>query len=173
MSWVTGHMSKSSAHVYMSLAAVGCNSTTSQSLAVVSLGNSKASLAGSITSITTFSFRTSTGSFHWLSSTLPSPLHINHNYFTHLHLFHLILGLLMTWRTGNVSILTCFQGMSTHFGSILPTPPKSGQSMAGWSVGVKKWCYHHAQEFLQPKDAFAAMIPCFQVQLIQILFKKI
>ena len=39
---------------------------------------SKASLAGSITSITACSFRTSTGSFHWLSSTLSSPpLHID------------------------------------------------------------------------------------------------
>ena len=53
------------------------------------MGNSKASLEGSITSIAACSFQTSTAFFYWLLSTRPSPpLHIDRLYscFTYLHL---------------------------------------------------------------------------------------
>ena len=100
--------------------------------------------------------------------------------------FHVILSSLSRWRTSNVSIPTCFQGMGTHFGSILPTPPESEIKWGCWcwwldnqlelesgaTTMPKSFYSYHAQEFLEPKDTFAGTIPFFQMQLIQILFKK-
>ena len=69
--------------------------------------------------------------------------------------------------------------MGTHFGSLLPTTLRSRGKVGLVSrrlndqVGVRKWCYHHAQELLLLKDTFAGTIPFFQVQLIQISFKQL
>ena len=129
MSWVVEEIwAKSSAHVCKSL----CHSRLQLNNVSVSggrvMGNSKASLAGSITSIAACSFQQQ---YVILVIDFYPPVHhrlfISNlaSVFISLISFHVILSLLITWRTGNVSILTCFQWMSTHFGSSLPTPSES------------------------------------------------
>ena len=123
---------KSSADVYMSPAAASCNSTTSQSLAVVSW----ATLQGISSRLDHIDHSMLLSNKHGVFSlTFIHPFITASSYWSFTCIFQFVsLSLLMPGRTGN------------PLGSFLPTLQNhrwsgaAGQSMAGWSVGVKKWC---------------------------------